>query len=103
MEEKGKRRMRKSMLAAVFVSDLPVSHQRARIRASALYGLFETMTARVLHPQLHFRDQCIDGSGLPLLTEDHLVNSLGMKLGPALKLRSALAKKLGGPCPNEEK
>uniref|UniRef100_A0A1A9WM87 SAM domain-containing protein n=1 Tax=Glossina brevipalpis TaxID=37001 RepID=A0A1A9WM87_9MUSC len=47
----------------------------------------------------HFRDQCIDGSGLPLLTEDHLVNSLGMKLGPALKLRSALAKKLGGPCP----
>ncbi|XP_023296256.2 probable serine/threonine-protein kinase DDB_G0282963 isoform X1 [Lucilia cuprina] len=47
----------------------------------------------------HFRDQCIDGSGLPLLTEDHLVNSLGMKLGPALKLRSVLAKKLGGPCP----
>ncbi|XP_053961140.1 probable serine/threonine-protein kinase nek3 [Anastrepha ludens] len=47
----------------------------------------------------HFRDQCIDGSGLPLLTEDHLLNSLGMKLGPALKLRSILAKKLGGPCP----
>lgn len=47
----------------------------------------------------HFREQCIDGSGLPLLTEDHLVNSLGMKLGPALKLRSMLAKKLGGPCP----
>ncbi|XP_067625154.1 serine-rich adhesin for platelets [Eurosta solidaginis] len=47
----------------------------------------------------HFRDQCIDGSGLPLLTEDHLLNSLGMKLGPALKLRSLLAKKLGGPCP----
>lgn len=46
-----------------------------------------------------FRDQCIDGSGLPLLTEDHLTNSLGMKLGPALKLRSILAKKLGGPCP----
>uniref|UniRef100_A0A034W6U1 Sterile alpha motif domain-containing protein 11 n=1 Tax=Bactrocera dorsalis TaxID=27457 RepID=A0A034W6U1_BACDO len=47
----------------------------------------------------HFRDQCIDGSGLPLLTEDHLLNSLGMKLGPALKLRSKLAKRLGGPCP----
>ncbi|XP_036329372.1 putative GPI-anchored protein pfl2 [Rhagoletis pomonella] len=47
----------------------------------------------------HFRDQCIDGSGLPLLTEDHLLNALGMKLGPALKLRSLLAKKLGGPCP----
>ncbi|TMW48583.1 hypothetical protein DOY81_006338, partial [Sarcophaga bullata] len=44
-------------------------------------------------------ESCIDGSGLPLLTEDHLVNSLGLKLGPALKLRSVLAKKLGGPCP----
>ncbi|KAM8716057.1 hypothetical protein ACLKA7_003010 [Drosophila subpalustris] len=48
---------------------------------------------------VHFRDQSIDGTGLPLLTEDHLVSSLGMKLGPALKLRSILAKKLGGPCP----
>lgn len=46
-----------------------------------------------------FREQCIDGAGLPLLTEDHLMNSLGMKLGPALKLRSVLSKKLGGPCP----
>ncbi|KFB49260.1 AGAP010158-PA-like protein [Anopheles sinensis] len=48
---------------------------------------------------LNFRDQSIDGAGLPLLTEEHLTNSLGMKLGPALKLRSMLAKKLGGPCP----
>lgn len=46
----------------------------------------------------NFREQSIDGSGLPMLTEDHLMNSLGMKLGPALKLRSVLAKKLGGPC-----
>ncbi|XP_055858463.1 uncharacterized protein DDB_G0283357 [Episyrphus balteatus] len=47
----------------------------------------------------NFREQCIDGSGLPLLTEDHLINQLGMRLGPALKLKSMLAKKLGGPCP----
>ncbi|EAT42751.1 AAEL005743-PA [Aedes aegypti] len=47
----------------------------------------------------NFRDQSIDGAGLPLLTEEHLTNSLGMKLGPALKLKSMLAKKLGGPCP----
>lgn len=51
------------------------------------------------HLLQNFREQCIDGSGLPLLTEDHLMNSLGMKLGPALKLRSVLMKKLGGPCP----
>ncbi|XP_076258145.1 SAM-motif ubiquitously expressed punctatedly localized protein isoform X2 [Rhynchophorus ferrugineus] len=43
----------------------------------------------------NFRDQRIDGSGLPLLTEEHLTNTIGMKLGPALKLRSILAKKLG--------
>lgn len=42
-----------------------------------------------------FRDERIDGSGLPLLTEDHLTNTMNMKLGPALKLRSILAKKLG--------
>ncbi|CAH1112173.1 unnamed protein product [Psylliodes chrysocephalus] len=42
-----------------------------------------------------FRDERIDGAGLPLLTEDHLTNTMNMKLGPALKLRSILAKKLG--------
>lgn len=46
----------------------------------------------------NFKDQCIDGAGLPLLTEDHLTGSLGMKLGPALKLRSILTKKMGGTC-----
>jgi len=46
----------------------------------------------------NFRDQRIDGTGLPLLTEDHLTGSLGMKLGPALKLRSLLAKRLSPAC-----
>ncbi|KAF2882365.1 hypothetical protein ILUMI_23810 [Ignelater luminosus] len=43
----------------------------------------------------NFREQQIDGSGLPLLTEEHLTSTMNMKLGPALKLRSILAKKLG--------
>ena len=42
-----------------------------------------------------FREHNIDGSALPLLTEDHLTLRLGLKLGPALKLRSLIAKKLG--------
>ncbi|CAG9861520.1 unnamed protein product [Phyllotreta striolata] len=42
-----------------------------------------------------FREERIDGAGLPLLTEDHLTNTMNMKLGPALKLRSVLARKLG--------
>lgn len=42
-----------------------------------------------------FREQSIDGTGLPLLTEDHLTVYMGMRLGPALKLRTSLAKMTG--------
>ncbi|XP_063273513.1 sterile alpha motif domain-containing protein 11 isoform X3 [Prinia subflava] len=42
-----------------------------------------------------FRDQAIDGETLPLLTEEHLLNNMGLKLGPALKIRSQVAKRLG--------
>ena len=37
-----------------------------------------------------FRDNKIDGGCLPLLTETHLTSGLGLKLGPALKLLTAL-------------
>ncbi|KAH6933100.1 hypothetical protein HPB50_012096 [Hyalomma asiaticum] len=42
-----------------------------------------------------FREQSIDGTSLPLLTEDHLTVYMGMRLGPALKLRTTLAKMTG--------
>lgn len=42
-----------------------------------------------------FRDNKIDGGCLPLLTESHLTTGLGLKLGPALKLLTALRKRLG--------
>ena len=42
-----------------------------------------------------FKEHSIDGSTLALLTDDHLTKRLGMKLGPALKLRSVIMKKLG--------
>lgn len=35
-----------------------------------------------------FREQAIDGETLPLLTEEHLLTTMGLKLGPALKIRS---------------
>ncbi|CAB3227173.1 unnamed protein product [Arctia plantaginis] len=47
----------------------------------------------------NFREQRIDGAGLPLLTEDHLTGLLQMKLGPALKLRAVLVRRLE-PCSN---
>lgn len=46
----------------------------------------------------NFREHSIDGEGLMMLTEEHLINILGMKLGPALKLRSKLVKRLNEPC-----
>uniref|UniRef100_A0A803W7E3 Sterile alpha motif domain containing 11 n=1 Tax=Ficedula albicollis TaxID=59894 RepID=A0A803W7E3_FICAL len=44
-----------------------------------------------------FREQAIDGETLPLLTEEHLLNNMGLKLGPALKIRS----QVGEPPPSE--
>lgn len=35
-----------------------------------------------------FKDHAIDGETLPLLTEEHLRSTLGLKLGPALKIQS---------------
>ncbi|KAA0202205.1 hypothetical protein HAZT_HAZT009130 [Hyalella azteca] len=45
-----------------------------------------------------FLDERIDGWCLSLLTESHLTGNLGMKLGPALKLRSMLASVSSMPC-----
>ncbi|XP_053308275.1 sterile alpha motif domain-containing protein 11 isoform X2 [Spea bombifrons] len=42
-----------------------------------------------------FREHSIDGETLPLLTEEHLLNNMGLKLGPALKIRAQVAKRLG--------
>lgn len=44
-----------------------------------------------LSPQV-FREQAIDGETLPLLTEEHLLNNMGLKLGPALKIRSQVGQ-----------
>ncbi|XP_042185483.1 sterile alpha motif domain-containing protein 7-like [Oncorhynchus tshawytscha] len=42
-----------------------------------------------------FKDHMIDGETLPFLTEDHLLDTMGLKLGPALKIRSQVSSRLG--------
>ncbi|XP_066446087.1 sterile alpha motif domain-containing protein 7 [Eleutherodactylus coqui] len=42
-----------------------------------------------------FKDHDIDGLTLPLLTEDHLLDTMGLKLGPALKIRTQICCRLG--------
>ena len=39
-----------------------------------------------------FREHCIDGSALVVLSETHMTRILGMKLGPAFRLRSAITE-----------
>ncbi|XP_018865020.2 sterile alpha motif domain-containing protein 11 isoform X3 [Gorilla gorilla gorilla] len=39
-----------------------------------------------------FREQGIDGETLPLLTEEHLLSTMGLKLGPALKIRAQVSR-----------
>ncbi|XP_029069739.1 sterile alpha motif domain-containing protein 7 [Monodon monoceros] len=39
-----------------------------------------------------FKDHAIDGETLPLLTEGHLRSTMGLKLGPALKIQSQVSQ-----------
>ncbi|XP_040336643.1 sterile alpha motif domain-containing protein 7 isoform X1 [Herpailurus yagouaroundi] len=41
-----------------------------------------------------FKDHAIDGETLPLLTEEHLRSTLGLKLGPALKIQSQVSQQV---------
>ncbi|XP_023573629.1 sterile alpha motif domain-containing protein 7, partial [Octodon degus] len=42
-----------------------------------------------------FKDHAIDGETLPLLTEEHLRGTMGLKLGPALKIQSQVSQHMG--------
>uniref|UniRef100_G3SYB0 Sterile alpha motif domain containing 7 n=1 Tax=Loxodonta africana TaxID=9785 RepID=G3SYB0_LOXAF len=42
-----------------------------------------------------FKDHAIDGETLPLLTEEHLRDTMGLKLGPALKIQSQVSQHVG--------
>ncbi|XP_048398577.1 sterile alpha motif domain-containing protein 7 isoform X3 [Stegostoma tigrinum] len=42
-----------------------------------------------------FKDHAIDGETLPLLTEGHLLNTMGLKLGPALKIQYQVSRHVG--------
>jgi hypothetical protein len=55
-------------------------------------SFWETASVKFFFHFQTFRQQSIDGSTLLLLGEDHLMKSMKMKLGPILKLKSALAK-----------
>uniref|UniRef100_A0A8P4GMG0 Sterile alpha motif domain containing 11 n=1 Tax=Dicentrarchus labrax TaxID=13489 RepID=A0A8P4GMG0_DICLA len=57
-------------------------------------GFISSLTGCAEYTQV-FREQAIDGETLPLLTEEHLLSTMGLKLGPALKIRSQVARRVG--------
>ncbi|XP_050685040.1 uncharacterized protein LOC126979636 isoform X2 [Leptidea sinapis] len=75
------------------------SDARARISAWSVDDVCDFVTSIDICAEYatNFREQRIDGAGISLLTEDHLTGMLQMKLGPALKLRAVLARRLE-PC-----
>ncbi|XP_053358395.1 sterile alpha motif domain-containing protein 7 [Clarias gariepinus] len=60
-----------------------------------VYNFISNIPSCAEHAQV-FKDHMIDGETLPLLTEDHLLDTLGLKLGPALKIRSQVLRRMGG-------
>ncbi|XP_030077901.1 sterile alpha motif domain-containing protein 11 isoform X3 [Microcaecilia unicolor] len=57
-------------------------------------GFVGSLTGCTEYTQV-FREHAIDGETLPLLTEEHLLTTMGLKLGPALKIRAQVARRLG--------
>ncbi len=55
-----------------------------------MYGWVLSLGAGVASCSEVFRREEIDGAALMLLEEDHLVKSLEIKLGPAVKIVAAL-------------
>ncbi|XP_043926684.1 sterile alpha motif domain-containing protein 7 [Protopterus annectens] len=60
----------------------------------AVYNFINSLPGCSSYAQV-FKDHAIDGETLPLLTEDHLLDTMGLKLGPALKIRSQVSRRLG--------
>ncbi|XP_073956105.1 uncharacterized protein isoform X2 [Choristoneura fumiferana] len=79
--------------------DCLCAEARARLSAWSVDDVCEFVTSIDICAEYaaNFREQRIDGAGLPLLTEDHLTGMLQMKLGPALKLKAVLTRRLE-PC-----
>ncbi|NXU50618.1 SAMD7 protein, partial [Turnix velox] len=59
-----------------------------------VYNFISSLPGCSAYAQL-FKDHAIDGETLPLLTEEHLLDTMGLKLGPALKIRSQVSRRLG--------
>ena len=84
-----------------FVNSIPTCSEYAQVSTSGSPSLFHQHSFFCVFVVLMwnnftlqtFKDHMIDGETLPLLSEEHLLDTLGLKLGPALKIRSQVKKR----------
>ncbi|XP_068089415.1 sterile alpha motif domain-containing protein 7 [Hyperolius riggenbachi] len=74
--------------------DIPAIQDIHKLTSQDVYDFICSLPGCSSYAQV-FKDHDIDGVTLPLLTEDHLLDTMGLKLGPALKIRSQICCRLG--------
>ena len=74
------------------ILDLNIVTHLYRILVAVYSALYQWINNNNLHINLLqvFREHSIDGSALVVLSETHMTRILGMKLGPAFRLRAAI-------------
>ncbi|KAM9790545.1 sterile alpha motif domain-containing protein 7 [Syngnathus typhle] len=78
----------------VFLNGDEVSEDIRKWSVNDVYNFITTIPTCSEYAQT-FKDHMIDGETLPLLSEEHLLDTLGLKLGPALKIRSQVSRRTG--------
>ncbi|XP_053293195.1 sterile alpha motif domain-containing protein 7 [Pleuronectes platessa] len=78
----------------LFLNGDEVSEDIRKWTVNDVYNFINSIPTCAEYAQT-FKDHVIDGETLPLLSEEHLLDTLGLKLGPALKIRSQVSKRLG--------
>ncbi|TWW73655.1 sterile alpha motif domain-containing protein 7 [Takifugu flavidus] len=78
----------------LFLNGDDVSEDIRKWTVNDVYNFINSIPACSEYAQT-FKDHMIDGETLPLLSEEHLLDTLGLKLGPALKIRSQVSRRLG--------
>lgn len=77
-----------------FINSIPTCSEYAQVSSIMVLCLFLCHGCVIVSIAINnftlqtFKDHMIDGETLPLLSEEHLLDTLGLKLGPALKIRS---------------
>ncbi|XP_073482269.1 sterile alpha motif domain-containing protein 7 isoform X1 [Aquarana catesbeiana] len=74
--------------------DIPTIQDICKWTSQDVYNFICSLPGCSAYAQV-FKDHDIDGVTLPLLNEDHLLDTMGLKLGPALKIRSQICCRLG--------